>query len=128
MNKAFTVSPVQSVTSVKYLDTDGAEQTLSDTVYDVDAVQEPGLITLGYNQNWPSVRNERGSVRVVFVAGYALDGTDYRKNIPQSIKQAILMIVEDLYEFTGAKVAGAGNVINDNKAVNHLLFKHRVWY
>lgn len=121
-------APVQSVTSVKYLDTNGAEQTLATSVYDTDLVHEPSLITLAYGENWPSVRNTRGSVRVVFVAGYALDGTDYRKNIPKSIKQAILMIVEDLYEFSGAKVAGAGNVVNENAAVRSMLFKHRVWY
>lgn len=121
-------NPVQSITSITYLDLDGAEQTLATSVYDVDTNHEPGLITLAYEQNWPSVRSTRGSVRVTFVAGYALSGSDYRVNIPRSIKQAILMLVEDMYEFSGAKIAGAGNTVTENKTVRSLLFKHRVWY
>ena len=126
-------NPVDSVTSVKYIDTDGAEQTLATSVYYTDLFHEPGLIKLAYNQSWPNYRNERGSVRVVFVAGYALGGSnsppdDYRVNIPRSIKQAILMLVEDMYEFSGSKIAGAGNTVIENKTVTNLLYKHRVWY
>jgi len=62
--------PVQSVTSITYVDTDGNTQTLDSANYRVDAKSEPGRITPGYGLNWPSTRRITNAVTVTFVAGY----------------------------------------------------------
>lgn len=63
--------PLQSVSSIKYIDTAGVQQTLDPSVYDVDTVSEPGRIALAYGQSWPSIRGDINSVEVIYVAGYA---------------------------------------------------------
>lgn len=68
-------APCISVTSITYLDTDGASQTLATTVYDTDLPTGPmaraGRIYLKYNQVWPQTRDIPNAVTVRFVAGYA---------------------------------------------------------
>ena len=84
---------IQSVTSVKYLDTAGTEQTLSTDYYDVDTYREPGAITLAYNKTWPTTRDINNAVEVVFVAGYG-DADD----VPERVKCAIKLLIGHLYE------------------------------
>lgn len=64
--------PLQSVASVKYIDTDGNEQTLDTSVYDVDTKgeQEPGFVRLAFNQTWPSIRSTPNAVKIRFVCGF----------------------------------------------------------
>lgn len=82
-----------SVTSVKYYDTDGVQQTLSDSVYDVDVFSEPGRIGLAHAQSWPGVRGDLNGIEIIYVAGYGAAA-----DVPDRIKHAIKLIVGHLYE------------------------------
>lgn len=82
-----------SVTSIKYIDSNGVQQTLSTDVYSVDTFATPGRVVLNYNQSWPSVRGDYNSVEVVYVAGYGDE-----EDVPQVTKQAMLLIIGHLYE------------------------------
>ena len=62
--------PLQSVTYVKYLDADGAWQTLSTDLYVVDTDSFPGNIHRAYNATWPTVQTIKNAVNIRFVAGY----------------------------------------------------------
>lgn len=85
--------PLQSVTSVKYLDTDGTQQTLSDSVYRV--LDGPrGRIELAYGQSWPSLYSVRQPITVRMVCGYGDAGTD----VPESILAAMKMLIAHWYE------------------------------
>lgn len=65
------VQPVQSITSVTYVDPDGTTQTLSSSVYSLDT-DEPATLRLAYGQNWPDVRSQTSPpITITFVAGYA---------------------------------------------------------
>ena len=69
--------PLQSVTSISYVDPDGATQTLSTDVYSVDTTAEPGVIRLAYGQLWPSVRSQNDPpITITFVAGYGDEAGD----------------------------------------------------
>lgn len=81
--------PVQSVTSITYIDEDGAEQTLSDSLYQVDTDDEPARIVPAYDQSWPSIRCQPQAVQVEFVAGYGL-----ADDIPDGLKTAIKWYVK----------------------------------
>ncbi len=83
-----------SVTSIKYLDTAGVQQTLSASAYSVDARSTPGRIVPVYQTDWPAYRNFANSIEVIFVAGYGAAAA-----VPQAIKQAILFTVADWYRF-----------------------------
>lgn len=85
---------LQSVESIKHLDTDGVEQTLSAAHYLVDADTEPARVVPAYGQVWPSTINQIAAVRIRYIAGYGDADTD----IPTAIKQWIMIKVATLYE------------------------------
>jgi len=116
-------SPVQSVSAVTYVDSAGATQTLSSTVYTVDTDSQPGLFYLAYNQSWPSVREQRKAVKIRFAAGY---GTT-EASVPAPINQAILMLAAHFYENRESVVVGT--IINDVPfGVDALLTPYRMLY
>lgn len=114
--------PLQSVASVKYYDTDGAEHILDASDYFVDMKSEPGRIVLAYGSTWPSttLRPANGVV-VQFNAGYG----DSADDVPQTVKQAILLLVGHWYENREATIAGTINR-EIEFAVNALLWPDRV--
>lgn len=87
-------NPVSSVSSVTYVDTAGATQTLTEnTDYVVDTNCQPAVIRPAYNRSWPTARGYANDVIVTVVAGYGAAGA-----VPQSIKQAILILVNHWYQ------------------------------
>lgn len=92
--------PLQSVTSIKYLDTDGVEQTLDSAYYRVTGT-DPGLITLAEGYSWPSVQPVEEPVTVRIVAGYGDD-----QDVPQTTKGAMLALIGHWMENREAALAG----------------------
>ena len=87
--------PLASVTSIKYTDDEGNESTYSSANYVVDTDTEPGRVVLKSGQTWPAVTLAAANgVRVRYVAGYGAAGS----NVPQAIRQAILLVIGSLYE------------------------------
>lgn len=88
-------APLQSVTHVKYVDSDGATATMTATDYVVDPYNEPGKVVLKGSANWPTttLRAVNG-VNVRFVAGYGTAST----SIPQPILHAMKLLVGHWYE------------------------------
>ncbi len=56
--------PLQSVTSIKYIDSAGVQQTLSSALYQVDIASEPGRVLPVYGQYWPVTRRQMNAVTV----------------------------------------------------------------
>ena len=73
---------LQSITSIKYLDSNGFLQTLSPTKYLVDSVQ--GRVVPSYGNDWPAVRSQPNAVEIEYLCGYG-DATA----VPEAIKDAI---------------------------------------
>jgi uncharacterized phiE125 gp8 family phage protein len=97
--------PLAGVTSISYVDTAGATQTLAEVKYTIDADSTPGRIVPAYGEVWPATRDMVDAVTVRFVAGFAPGATqsppaeeDYRANVPPAIKAAIKLMVERLYD------------------------------
>ena len=86
--------PLQSVTTIKYYDTAGDQQTLSSAVYSVDIIREPGRVTLAYNQSWPSIRGIVNAIEIIYKAGYGNASTD----VPERTRAAIKLLIGHLYE------------------------------
>ena len=86
--------PLVSVTHLKYYDTSGNQQTLSEgTDYQVDTNNIPGEIVPAPGGYWPATQADKvGAVEIRFTAGYA-DADE----IPSAIKAAILMRIAALY-------------------------------
>ena len=87
--------PLASVTSIKYTDEDSNQSTVSSDDYLVDIYNKPGKVVLKSSASWPSdTLQEVNGVVVRFVAGYGAAGSD----VPEPIRQAVLLVVGDAYE------------------------------
>jgi len=80
--------PVQSVSSVQYVDTGGTTTTLSSSSYVTDLTTEPARIQPAYGLIWPFTRYQSNAVTVTFIAGYSSVAT-----VPEIAKQLIKVMV-----------------------------------
>lgn len=87
------ITPASSITSVKYLDSAGAETTFSSGNYTTDLLSIKPRIVLNDNASWPSHGSFPNAVRVRYVAGYA-DAA----SVPAALKLAILHRIAFAYE------------------------------
>jgi len=83
-------APLQSVTSIKYYDSAGVQQTLSTTIYDVDTTSRPGRIVRKPQQTWPSVQSDRivSRIEITYKVGWTS-----KELIPDRIRQGLLVYV-----------------------------------
>jgi uncharacterized phiE125 gp8 family phage protein len=111
--------PVTSITSIKYIDYNGTEQTLASNQYVLYFVNEKALIRPAYSITYPSVRAERNAVRIKYLTGYATPAL-----IPEAIKQAIKLYIGDLYE---NRLGQMDRPLVDNNAIESLLAPYNFW-
>lgn len=117
-------APLQSVTTVKYYDTNGAQQTLATSYYTVDTNAEPGRIYRAADQSWPSVQSDRAQpIEITYVVGH----TD-ADAVPVSLKQAVLMLTEHFYLHRGPVIVNVGNVTEVPIGTEALMAFYRVYW
>lgn len=63
--------PVQSVSSITYVDANGDTQTVSSDDYEVDTWGLVGAVYPAYGESWPSSRGQLNDVTITFKAGHA---------------------------------------------------------
>ena len=95
-------SPVSSVTHVKYYDSDNTQQTLATSVYQKDLEHQPARIGLKPNQSFPSLADRLNAVECQYVVGYGSAASD----VPQGIKQAVLLTIGNWYQNREEVVVG----------------------
>ena len=78
-------APAASVTSIKYTDTNGAQQTVSASDYVLDSSTVRPRVALAFGKSWPATQQTAGNVIIRFVAG--------EDQPPEPIRQAILLLV-----------------------------------
>jgi uncharacterized phiE125 gp8 family phage protein len=82
------------VSSITYIDLDGATQTVSPALYQVDAQSQPGRLRPAYAQSWPTAKEQMNCVTITFTAGFGAAAS----NVPKAIKQAVLLLVSQWFE------------------------------
>jgi len=97
----------QSVTSIAYLDADGASQTWAASNYITDLTSQPALIGLAFDKDWPSIREWDLPITITYVAGYG----DASAAVPAELQAAVKLIASELNEnreesITGSPVTG----------------------
>lgn len=116
------MSPVQQVTEIKYIDALGVQQTLSTSMYRADTDTDPARITPAYNEVWPVTHPVTNAVEITYVAGYG----DSASDVPQSIRQAMLMLLAHWDENRSG--VNVGNIVNTMPyAVDALLMPYKLW-
>jgi len=121
--------PLQSVSSITYVDTDGDTQTLAADQYRVIDSVEPARIVPANDVTWPTPREQTEAIMVKFVAGHEDSGAspqDLADNVPQVIKQAILLTVSHWYEHREAVHMGTSESLP--MGVDALLWPLRIRY
>lgn len=82
--------PVQQVTSITYLDSNGVEQELDNWI--TDTTVNPAKIYPAYGESWPATRQHPNGVTITFDAGFG-DPED----VPADIKGALLFWIGHLF-------------------------------
>ena len=95
--------PVQSLSSVKYLDDSDVEQTESAANYETDIYSVPARVQPRFGRIWPVLLPGLNRVRVRYVAGYGASHAD----VPPGIKTGMMLIIGTLYEHREDIVVGA---------------------
>lgn len=102
--------PVTNVTQVQFYDADGALQTLGSDTYLVDLSSNPQRLVLATGESWPATADRINAVTVRYIAGYAA-------NVPEDIRQAILMLVAGWFQDReqGAPSQGALRLLDQHR-------------
>ncbi|MDO1560415.1 head-tail connector protein [Brevundimonas sp. 2R-24] len=108
-----SLPPVTAITSIEYVDGDGATQTLDGAVY---VLGTDGRVRLAPDQSWPSVRAQREAVTITYTAGYA--------TVPAPIKAAALLLLGDLYANRETGIAGD---LKPSPTIEMLISPYRTW-
>lgn len=88
-------APLQSVSSIIYVDTASATQTWASTNYTVVTASEPGRVVLKWAGSWPTNTLRPGlPIRVRYTSGYGTSAAD----VPQETKLLIKSLVAHFYE------------------------------
>ena len=114
-------SPVASITSVKYYDQDGSQQTWSSGQYVVNVNRNPAVIRIQYGYTWPTYRAQPDSHTIRMVCGYGATTT----SAPAAVRQALLLLVSHWFEQRTPEIVGttSNNVAH---ALDALLMQYRM--
>jgi uncharacterized phiE125 gp8 family phage protein len=115
------LAPLQSIASVKYLDSNKVEQTLSPTAYFLDKDSVPGGLSPADDTGWPESYDVANSVRIRIVGGY--ESADL---VPSNIKLWILTHVATW--FRNRESVNVGNIVTKMPSMDSLLDRYRVWW
>jgi uncharacterized phiE125 gp8 family phage protein len=115
---------LQSVTHVKYTDDEESQSTVDSSTYLVDTDSVPGRIVLKSEETWPTdTLSPKNPIEIQFITGYGAAA-----DVPQDIKDAILIKISDMYNYRENYVLNNKmNVEQLPAGTESLLYNHRVW-
>lgn len=130
--------PLRHITTIKYYDQDGVEQTLSSTLYRVvinnQNPHQPSFVLPAYGEVWPSVLDDVAVVNITYVCGYGtvlnLQSINETINLPSAIKQWMLINIANLYENPETVIVGNANklaAVDISSIADSLISNFRVY-
>jgi len=90
-------SPLQTIESVKYYDTDNVLQTLDSSNYYITNETDYSRLIFNNDAVLPSLKNREQAIEITFKAGYG----DAMEDIPYDIRVALLQHIASMYENRG---------------------------
>jgi uncharacterized phiE125 gp8 family phage protein len=112
------VKPVASVTSISYIDSSGAAQTLAADQYVVRTDGPVPFVEPAYGVSWPGVRSQSAAITVRFVAGTSVS------DVPNPLMQAMRLLVAHANENREA-VSASGTFVEVPLGVEAFLSPYR---
>jgi len=116
--------PVTAISSVKYYDT-SSPQALTTWAASNYTLQRD-MVRRNDGVSFPSVGTQYDNVQITYTAGWLDQSSPQAENIPQAVKQALLLMVSDLYENREAQVLYPGQILA-NPVYHALLNAYRVY-
>lgn len=114
---------VSAVTSVRYLDPEGAEHTLDPAAYRLNAAAEPARLSRAPgNAAWPATLCVEDAVRVRYTSGYGPSPED----VPEALRHAVLLLASLWYEQRVPVSIGA-SVASIPFGIECLVMPHKLW-
>lgn len=114
--------PVTAISSIKYYDTDSAQQTISSSDYRLVSNTKPSIIVPTGSKTWPDTDYKEGSVEITFVAGSAT-----LASLPPLVTRAIYEIATYFYENRQQVITGVSvNELPDGLRI--ILDQIRIFY
>jgi uncharacterized phiE125 gp8 family phage protein len=98
--------PAASISSVKYIDAAGVQQTLDAAEYVLDGSRQPAVLRTAYGRSWPTVRLQHAAVEVEYVAGFGGPA-----DVPELAKAAIKLLLGHL--FSNREAVTIGTIANE---------------
>jgi len=86
--------PVQSLTTVKVFNGDDDSEALENTAFILDGTANPARLILSGSMSLPAPGRAAKGIEIDFVAGYG----DAPSDVPQTIRQALLLLTAHWYE------------------------------
>ena len=88
-------SPLQTISTIKYYETDDTENTWSTDYYYENTNYNPGRAILKYSQTWPSeTLRTSDAILIRYISGYGATAA----SVPEEVKLAMLMMIGHFYE------------------------------
>lgn len=114
-------APIRAITSVKYLDTNGVEQTITSTNYALIQQVTPIVRPIS-TYSWPSLYEASDAVRIEWAAGWATAAA-----VPMDIKEGVLKLLSEFNWNREDTIAGMGTSAPNGPSSLDLL-GHHVFY
>lgn len=99
-------APVKSITSIGYVDVDGANQTIDAADYQLDAAGDMARLKPAYGGTWPGTRDQNAAVTIEYVLG-----EQDPKDVPDDLVDAVALLAAHRYENREATAVASLNEI-----------------
>lgn len=106
--------PLRSVQSIKYIYSDGNEQTFNSATYEVQTAS--GRVSLVYGGEWPEVRAGAEAVRIRYEAGYDHDDPQL-----DAAKTAVALAVRNLRSLSARDLAISSETVPGVGSRNYIV-------
>jgi uncharacterized phiE125 gp8 family phage protein len=114
------VAPIQSISSISYVDSEGEVQTLSTNAYETRLELLEPAVVLKWNQTWPT-RRAGTLITVTAIAGYGAVGAQ-----PPAVLHALRLVTADFYAQRETLTDGGAVSAPIAATVDALLCNHRI--
>lgn len=111
--------PVVSLTSISYVDTDGATQAVTGAV--VKSTDFDDILVPAYGTDWPTARDQVDAVTITYTAGMMSGSPLTLAN--ENIKAGILLVLGDIWENRESQFVNVA--VSVNKTLDRLLHFYR---
>ena len=110
-----------NVLSVKYIDSNGDQQTIDPAKYVVETNSIVGSIYPAFGEQWPTTRHQKKAVEITFTCGFAS-----RAKVPDTIKSAMKLLINHWHENRSAVIIGTISSTTP-LGVDQLLGVNKLW-